>query len=421
MSFTKPDKVFLLVDCNNFFVSCERIFNPALLKRPVVVLSNNDGCVVARSQEAKALGIPMGAPAFQYKNIFQTANVAVLSSNFALYGELSHRVMTILESYTESMQVYSIDEAFLILDYETAFEMAHQIRKNVWQWLGIPISIGIASTKTLAKVAGDLAKKQDGVVFLRNQNAAEEMLKKIPVNDVWGIGYRLGAFLKGHAIFTAWDLIQQPEEWIRKQMTVVGLRMAMELKGVSCLKIQDEPIPQKSIMSSKSFASPMGSYELISEALSSYTARASEKLREGDLVASSLQVFLHTNPHQTDFYGDSFAVGFEEPTAYTPRLIGYAKKALRQIFKTGFAYKKTGVILNGLLPKESYQKDLFNTHRPIEREEAIMGLIDKINQKWGNDTLKFAAEGLNPSWKGKKELSSPRYLSFWDEILSIQI
>lgn len=424
MSSTKPKSYFALIDCNNFFVSCERVFNPALLNRPVVVLSNNDGCVVARSKEAKALGIPMGAAAFKYKALFDTQKVIVLSSNFMLYGDLSNRVMEIVKPYAVEMQIYSIDEAFLCLDAKNIEEVCKKIRKEILQYVGIPVSIGVSTTKTLAKVAGDLAKKApEGCSFLLTEDEISKTLRTFPVEDIWGIGRQLETFLKSKGINTADEFRKAPDRWLKDQLSIVGLRMALELRGQSCLKIQEEPVPQKSILSSKSFGRPVESFQEVAEALSSYTALAAEKLREQDLLASSVEAFILTNPFASEgtFYANSATIPLLEPSSYTPHLIAHALMALKSIYRPGLFYKKTGVRFQGLVSKTCLQRDLFTPPADLHKQDTLMRTIDGLNARLGYNAIKFAAEGLNPQWKMKKEKSSARFTSSWDELLTIQI
>lgn len=423
MSSTKPAKYYVLVDCNNFYASCERVFDPSLANRPIVVLSSNDGCVIARSKEAKDIGIPMGAPAFECKHLFKAHDVAIFSSNFALYGNMSERVMQILSMFSPEMQVYSVDEAFLTLDPDQAEKIAYQMRETVLKWTGITVSVGVALTKTLAKVASACAKKKDGVFFLTDPEKIQSVLKDFPVGDVWGIGRRINESLKKQGIYYALDFIQQEDQWIRNHLSVVGLRMAWELRGTPCLTIEEEPAPKKAIISSKSFGRPVLTWEELAEASSSYMARAAEKAREEGSLASYLEVYLTTNPHaEGGYYANSAQVILPEPTAYTPTLISYGKQALKTIFKEGLSYKKTGVMLGGMVPKDCYQLDMLTPKKTsTDKQRKIMELMDHLNRKHGGDILKLAAQGLNPGWKMRQELMTDRYTTRWDELLTIQI
>lgn len=409
-----------LCDCNNFYVSCERIFNKKFEKKPVVVLSNNDGCIVARSKEAKALGIPMGAPAFEYKNVFQTQKVIVLSSNYVLYGDISNRVMDTIEEEVSEMQIYSIDEAFIRVENK---EHALRIREKVFKWVGIPISIGGGVTKTLAKVAGDLAKKEsDGVLLLDNPEKTRKVLSELPVEEVWGIGHRLGQRLRNIGCQTALQFSELNDEFIRREFTVVGLRMAHELRGIPCLELEEVFEKKKSIMSSKSFGSRVTEFEEVAEALSAYVSQAAKRLRAQDSVVSGMNVFLTTSPHSDKpFYSNSVFVSLPEATDYTPLLITWAKAALYAIYKPGYYYKKTGVLFAPITDKELIQGDLFDTVEIPEKKRKLMKLVDQLNEKSGKDTLQFAAEGIIRPWKMKRDNTTPRYTTSWDELLTISI
>jgi DNA polymerase V len=418
-------QVFALVDCNNFYVSCERVFDPRLTGRPVVVLSNNDGCIVARSQEAKGLGIPMGAPAFQWKTVFETQKVEVLSSNYPLYGDMSARIMTLLQAFAPAMQVYSIDEAFLLLDGSGLEKECRHIRRKILQCIGIPVSIGVSTTKTLAKAAGRIAKTSvEGFAIALEEGRILEMLENLPVGDVWGIGRAKDAFLKGKGVFTARDLIDLPDTSIRSWMTVAGLRIAEELRGKRCFNLQEEPVPKKSITSSRSFGRAVSSFSELAESVAGHAAHAAEDLRNQGLVASALQVFILANPFDEEArYGNQAAIAFPEPSSYTPHLIHAAKQALKGIFVEGLAYKKVGVVLNGLMPSHTYQRDLFTKERSILKEESLMKTLDRLNARLGYRAVKFAAEGVevDPSWQMQRKFRSPRYTSSWQELLSIRI
>lgn len=425
MSSTEHNKIlYALVDCNNFFVSCERVFDPRLIGRPVVVLSSNDGCVVARSKEAKMLGIPMGAPAFKYADLFRNYNVKVLSSNFTLYADMSSRVMRTLERFSPDVQIYSIDEAFLILDASEIVPYCQEIKRIVLKHTGIPISIGIGSTMTLAKVANDIAKKeQQGVFSLENPEVQEKVLQQLPVEDVWGIGRRIADFLHRQNIHTAGEFKDADDQWIRKNLSVVGLRMAWELRGISCLSMEETPPPKKSITCSRSFSRPVSDLDELLEAISSYTARAAEKLRDQQSLASYIDVFLMTNQHhESPYYANQIQIILPQPSDYTPKLIHYAKEGLSRIFREGLLYKKTGLILGGLVSGLAYQLDLFvERNGQQEKEQAIMQVMDRLNQQYGRKIIKTAAEGIEQPWKSKRENCTPHYTTCWNEILTIRI
>ena len=384
----------------------------------MIVLSNNDGCIVARSQEAKALGIPMGAPVFQWREVIERHRVFVCSSNFALYGDLSHRVMEILTNFNPELEIYSIDEAFLPLDeIEDPVKECCSLRQKVLQWTGIPVSIGIAPTKTLAKVANHMAKqdpKHGGICKL------DQVVEDLPVEEIWGIGRRLTDFLKKRGIFSAGDLVRQEDFWIRKNLSVTGLRTVWELRGTACFTVEDAPAAKQSIMTSRSWRDPLRTKEEIIEAITGHVVRGAEKLRGEESLASWLQVFIMTSPHNNNYYGNRVQIVFPQPTDYTPTLIHYAKQALEEIFHPGHAYKRGGVLLGELVDISAFQPDLF-TEQNMEKEKAVMNLVDSTNHKFGYSILQFAAEGCHSAKKSHRKLRSPCYTTRWDELLTIRI
>lgn len=418
---SKPLPLIALVDCNNFYVSCERVFNPKLREKPVVVLSNNDGCVIARSKEAKALGIPMGAPAFQHQEAFAKQGVLVCSSNYALYGDMSHRVMRTLELFSPDVQVYSIDEAFLFLEPHTAASTCHTLKSTVLQHTGVPVSIGVGPTKTLAKVANHLAKKESlaAAVILSSTSQLKSVLSALPVAEVWGIGRQLAQLLTSHGIQTAWDLCNADDVWIKKNMSIVGLRTVWELRGISCLALEEVPTPKKSIISSKSFGRAVTAWNDLSEAIGAYTARAAEKMRRQNSLASSIGVLIESKRnYDTGVYFNQAFLTLPSPTAYTPHLISYAKQLLHPLFRTGLRYKKVGVFLNGLVPNNTFQGDLF-APPPSPKQTKLMQLLDGVNQAYGKKILRWAAEGLEQPWKMQRQYTSSRFTTRWDELLQI--
>lgn len=420
-------EVFALVDCNNFFASCERSFNPKLIDKPVVILSNNDGCVIARSNEAKSLGIPMGSPAHEYKEMFKDKNVFVLSSNFSLYGDISNRVMKILSKYTPEQEIYSIDESFLRLsnlNISNFEEYCLQIVKDVKQSVGIPISVGIGPTKTLAKIANKFAKKNydliQGIKSFNNPEEIDICLKQTPVISVWGIGYKTARFLNKNGIYTALDFKNTQEDWIRQNLTVSGSRIQMELKGIPCLEVLDASEPKKGILSSRSFRNAVSNFEDMKEAVSTYTARASEKLRDEESLASAVTVWVATNWHKTDQkqYFNSSTLKLPYPTSFTPDLIKTALKCLEEIYLDGYFYKKASVYLSGLIPKEYSQYNLYESN-PLKKQN-LMEALDYINYKQGHDSLSFASQGTIQRWKMKQENTSPNYTLNWDELVVVK-
>lgn len=413
-------KYFALIDCNNFYVSCERVFNPFLRNKPVVVLSNNDGCVIARSKEAKAF-VPMGAPYFKNRELFQQHGIIHCSSNYALYGDMSRRVMHTLGEYTPDLQVYSIDEAFLLLDPQNLPEISLKIQSGVLQRTGIPVSVGVGRTKTLAKIANRLAKKGKGIHILE-ANQEEAMLSQFPVEDIWGIGRQLSDFLHRNGIRTAWEFKECEDDWIKKHMTVVGLRTAWELRGISCLELEELPPAKKAIMSSRSFGRPVTDPVEMAEAVSAYTARAAEKIRNQDSLASYIEVFVQTDRFKEDHYSNSMQMVLPQPTNYTPILIQYAKWGLEKILYKGYRYKKAGIMLGGLVPAGNYQPDLFVADSKLqEKQKRIMQLMDQTNQAHGRKILRFASEGIEQPWQMKREKCSPCFTTRWGDILKIKI
>ncbi len=417
-------RIFALVDCNNFYVSCERVFDPRLKNIPVVVLSNNDGCVIARSNEAKALGIRMGVPAFKFRDHFDKHGIKVFSSNYSLYGDMSARVMSCLSTLVPDMEVYSIDEAFLLLNNlpESPEEFAGRVRKTVLQWVGIPVSIGIGPTKTLAKIANRFAKKHHehgGVLNLVNNAEISSCLEQTEVGDIWGIGRKHSLFLKSCNIRNALDFSRQARDWVRSKMTVTGLQTLLEIQGKPCLSLEDLFVPNKTIISSRSFGSCIASLDQLKDALACYVVRAGEKLRVQKSVCSIIMVFIHTNRFQKNHsqYSCSRQTRLLFPTDYTPTLIRHAHEVLEHIFKPGFEYKKAGVMLAGIEPKSGRQLTFFmpSKHRQ-KKEHKIMMVMDQINSRWGRNTLKPAAVGTARKRNMQRNLLSPGYTTCWKEL-----
>jgi DNA polymerase V len=417
-------KIFALVDCNNFYASCERVFNPRLRNRPIVVLSNNDGCIVARSNEVKALDIPMGVPFFKQKALIKKHSVEVFSSNYQLYGDMSKRVMDSLRLFCPDMEVYSIDEAFLRLDHlqpRDLGEYCKTIRQKILQWTGIPVSIGIGPTKVLAKVANHVAKKQTacGVFDIRSKQAQDEILKNLEVKKLWGIAGRWAERLGRIGINKASELRDASPTIIRKRLSVVGERILRELKGQSCIDLEDIQ-PRKNIMSSKSFGDLLTRKEPIGEALSNYAARACEKLRKQNSRAQAVYVFVQTNNFkETDKqYSNSITCTLAILTSDTRIIIGAAKHCLDKIYKPGYRYKKVGIMLLDLIPASLEQGNLFvdTNHHPGDH---LMNTMDRVNNDHGPDTLFIGAQGVTREWKMRCGLRSPRYTTQWDELLMV--
>lgn len=411
-----------IADCNNFYASCERVFNPALEGKPVVVLSNNDGCIVARSNESKALKVKMGEPIHHYKELVTAKGIHVLSSNYALYGDMSTRIMNLLGRFVPSVEMYSIDEAFLDLtgfnDVETRCRI---IRKSLLSWTGIPVSIGVAPNKTLAKVANRVAKKSpelDGFLQLETPAEIEAVLADFPCEDVWGIGYQFKQLLKKNNIKTALELTQIHDVWIQKHLTIDGLRMVDELRGKTRRELQLEPPPKKSIGSAPSFGEAILDLSTIQEALATHVARCAEKLRKQQSACNLITVFIHTNYFnpKTPQYNQSRTVALPHATNSTTELIKYADAILQAIYKEGYHFKKVGVLLSGFVPEEFQQLGLY-TELPDPRMKQLSQVMDQLNQKYGRDKVRLAIQGYKQNWKPKRQLLSRQYTTNWKDVI----
>ncbi|MBU1248785.1 MAG: Y-family DNA polymerase [Proteobacteria bacterium] len=423
MNRPHPTRCYALADCNNFYVSCERVFDPSLKGVPVVVLSNNDGCVIARSPEAKAVGVQMGEPAFKREGFFRRHSVRVFSSNYALYGDMSQRVMSILGESAPRSEIYSIDEAFLDLAGLPDSTETHcqTLRQKVFRWTGIPISIGVGPTKTLAKIANRIAKKYakfDGVFDLTNHPRMNDILAWLPVADVWGIGRRSVNKLGRHGVKTALDFARLPDDWLKKKMTVTGLMTAMELRGIPCFELELAPPSSKSLLCSRSFGRPVSSRTEMLESVAAYVSRAAEKLRGQGSVASWVKVFILTNPHKMELqYANARAMTLSVGTDHTPTLIKAAHSLLNDIYKPGYNYKKAGVMLAGIEPKATRQLSLLNLPpNTDDRDTTLMTCLDRINDRFGRSTLQYAATGLGRPWSMRQLRKSPRYTTAWHEL-----
>lgn len=416
-----------LVDVNNFYASVERMFNPSLNGRPIVVLSNNDGCAIARSDEAKALGIQMGAPAFMIQDTLQKHNVAVLSSNYTLYGSMSERVMTILKSFASRVEVYSIDEAFLDLSgmrWVDHFTLATQIRQTVMSHTGLPISIGIAPTKALAKLANRFAKKRKkgiGIHIASNQEAIDEILAATTVEDVWGIGKQYLNLLQQHNIKTAADLVNTAEEWIRVNMTVVTQRLLYELRGTPAIKWDDIPPPRKNICMGRLFGMPLSNVNEIRQAVSAHAAGCAKKLRQDKTCATKVHVFIETSPHHGEHqqYFAGITIPLTVATNSGHEIVKYALRALQMIFRSGFQYKKAGVMVLDLVPQTVIQMGLFDTCDRA-KDQRMMNALDDTNKAFGRDTVRYAAQGYETRWKMRTAHMSPRYTTRFNELMIVK-
>lgn len=418
-------KPIALVDCNNFYASCERLFQPALRGKPVVVLSNNDGCVIARSNEAKALGIGMGDPWHLSKPMFARHGVIVRSSNYTLYGDLSTRVMKVLGEFTPDLEIYSIDEAFLsFAGFEGRLENhARELRRTTLQWTGIPVSVGIGPTKTLAKVANRTAKKQpgrDGVCDLMDDGDQIEALSQLQLTDLWGVAGRMAKRLSAIGIDTPLKLRNADTAMLRERLGVVMERLCLELRGVPCHDMICTIPDKKSIIASRSFGRTVTSHFEVLEAVSTHTERAAEKMRRQNLAAAMLSVFVMTNPFKTEDrqYSTSYCVRLPVPSADTVVLLRAACHALELVWRDGFRYKKAGVMLLDLAPAAVVQGDLW-TAPDSARRKSLMKTIDRLNANHGRGVVRFASSGINQSWKLRCDQRSPRYTTDWNELLQV--
>ena len=408
-----------LADCNNFYVSCERVFQPWLNERPVIVLSNNDGCAIARSNEAKRLGIKMGAPYHQIKDLCQKNRVSVFSSNYELYGDMSRRVVSILMRFAPEYEVYSIDESFLSLEQiHDPVRTAKEMRETVLKWTGIPISIGIGPTKTLAKMANRMAKEQDAG-YLMLKESENSLISSIRVSDVWGIGRKIEERLKRLKILTAMDLINAPAPAIRKAGGVQLERTQKELHGMQCIKIEQIPEPKKNVCCSRSFGRTVTDLEELEEAVANHAVRATQKIRKEGSITCGLQVFIMTNRFSKEpQYSNSRTVGFDEPSDDPIRILSTAKELLRSIYRKGYSYKKAGVLLLNLQPRDQYQGLLFKDHHN-EKKGRLVEALESINSRHGTGTAFLAAQGIDRTWDMKRNRRTPRYTTNWNEIPAI--
>jgi len=410
MSSIQRTKKIALVDCNSFYVSCERLFNPKIRKKPVVVLSNNDGCIVSRSNEAKALGIKMGEPYFKAKDIIIKNNVHVFSSGYSLYGDISRRVMRTLKRFNSDIEIYSIDEAFLDLSNfsdDEIEDVGKEIRSVVLQWTGIPTSIGIAKTKTLSKIANHIAKKKEsGVTSLIGIENIDPILEKVKINDVWGVGKQLTKFYHENEIYNAKQLKNMSNTWIKKSSNVSSSRTAMELRGIPCIDLEKTVSKRKSCVVSRSFGQRVEKFQELKEAITNYCLNASEKIRSESLIAKSITVFIRTSPFQSKFgyYSSSKTIDFPIGTSNSIEIVKTALLALETIFKNGYRYQKAGVLLTGL-SNDDGKKNLFSSEKD-EKINSLMKSIDNTNYRYGRSAISLASAGVQKKWNIKREYSS---------------
>ncbi|KAB7726689.1 DUF4113 domain-containing protein [Rudanella paleaurantiibacter] len=423
-----------LLDVNNMYVSCERSFDHSLEGKAVVVLSNNDGCVIARSNEAKALGIKMGTPFFQLEELRQQHNVQVRSSNYTLYGDMSARIMATIGRFVEEVEVYSIDEAFLNLnDYETIYPdlslFARQLRQTIAQWQRIPVSIGLAPTKSLCKVANYFAKRvgeYEGVLLLDSAILIDQVLQEFDVTELWGIGSRYATLLRRNGIRTAAQFRDLPDDWISQHLTVNGLRLAYELRGTPCKLLEVETPAKKAICSAPSFGHLVPEYDTIVQGLTTHLARATQKLRRQHSAAGTLTVFLHTNRFRRSpngelakqYYG-SRTVQLPHPTSSNAELVPYALTALKSIYQFGYQYQKAGIILSNLVP-DTHRQASFFCDTPDERHIKLHQVVDRLNHRHGRDKVRLAVQGYDATWHHKQQWVSPCYTTRWKDILVVK-
>ena len=417
--------MFALIDCNNFYVSCERVFNPNLNGKPVVVLSNNDGCAISRSDEAKQLGIPMGAPIFKYRSLINQHNVIVLSSNYPLYADMSNRVMTIISNFIPDVEIYSIDEAFLKFEgYEKydLFNYASKMRNTILKWTGIPTSVGIAPTKSLAKISNKIARKFPSqtkhVYVLDTDYKRSKALNYFPLNDIWGIGRRLSKRLQNIGCKNASDFVNLPEQWVKSNLSIVELKIQQELKGISNLDLDSLKI-KKSIATTRSFEKPISNLGKLKERVSTFSLSCAEKLRRQNSLCNVMIVFIRSNYFRKDLqqHSCSRVVTLPYPTNSSFVLNNYALKAIKNMFQDKIDYKKAGVIVTSLVSNNSYQLGIFENED--YRHKPLMKTMDYINSKYG-EKIKLANQDLKRKWKMKQEFLSPCYTTKIDDIIRIK-
>jgi DNA polymerase V len=419
--------MFALIDCNNFYASCQRVFRPDLIGKPIVVLSNNDGCVIARSNEAKDLGIPMGAPAYKFEKIFKEKGVSVFSANFALYGDMSQRVMDLLAEYTPEIEIYSIDEAFLKLQGFENFDLekySSQMQRRVTKCTGIPISVGIAPTKALAKVANRIAKKfpdkTKDVYVIDTDEKRIKALKWLKIEDVWGIGRKHSKRLKALGVNTAYDFTQLSDAWVKANLAIVGLRLKQDLQGIPTLDFE-EIQSQKNISTTRSFEGNYSKLSQLEERITTFAVSCAEKLRKQKSCCNSLMVFINTNRHRAELgqYNQNIVVKLPFPTNSSIEIANFAVEALHRIFKEGYQYKKAGVILMDFTDEDKSQITLFDNSDA--RHKLLMESVDKINARHGQHKIKLASQDLSKMWKMKQERLSPCYTTRLLDVIKVYL
>ena len=422
LSMQQNNSRFALIDCNNFYVSCERAFNPKLNHRPVVVLSNNDGCIISRSNEIKRLGVPMGAPVFKWQRLLDMHHTVTFSSNFALYGDISNRIMSLINRECSDMEVYSIDEAFVQLDNNATFN-AGRLQASILQSTSIPVSIGIGQTKTLAKIANYIAKKYPkhyGIFDISSVSNIDEVLMSISINDVWGIGKSTSKLLNRYGVTNSMQLRDLSDVWVRNNLNINCLRTIYELRGISCLPLEASTPQKKSIATTRSFGTPIKKLSTLEESISTYAVRATEKLRQQHSLAAGLIVFLRTNQFADGKqYHNTKSYIFDEPTDYTPIVIQTAVSCIRYLYKQEYEYKKAGVILFGITKNDHRQANMF-LKTDHQHQQRISTTIDKINRKLGKDAIFFGKMGMKRDWRIFNNRMSKFYTTSTYDLLRVQ-
>jgi DNA polymerase V len=420
--------MFALADCNNFFASCERVFRPDLQGKPVIVLSNNDGCAIARSNEAKALGIKMGAPLFKIRHLVEKHDIAVFSGNMALYGEMSHRVRLVLGEFAPAVEVYSIDEAFLDLRGISNIDFdryAKEISARCWKMTSIPVSVGIAPTKTLAKIASKLCKqypKLQGGCYMHRPQDIEKVLRKYPIEDVWGIGRKSAAKLRARYISTAYEFTQLPETAVNAIMGVTGVRTWKELHGIPCIEFEDGFEAKQSICVSRSFSTEIYEMKELQEQIANFASTMAEKLRRQHSVTNEVTIFAYTNRFKENLpqTHSSALVTFPTPTSEQRIIVASAVQATSELFKTGYGYKKAGVIATGIMDQAESVQSMFEDTAAIEREHRITETLDIINNAFGDGTIKLAVQGSGRI-RSTRENQSPHYTTRWSDLPKVSV
>ena len=419
--------MYALIDCNNFYASCERVFQPQYEGKALVILSNNDGCVIARSEEAKRLGIPMGAPAFKFRNEFKKYNIKVFSSNYPLYGDMSNRVMRILENYTPNVEIYSIDEAFLKFEgfkYQKLSSIGLKIRNQVRQWTGIPVSVGMAPSKGLSKIANKIAKKFEnktgGIYCIDCDEKRLKALKWTDIGDVWGVGIRNKKKLEAIGVKTALDFINIPDIWVKKNMSILGLRLKRDLEGIPSIKLEENSQRKKTIATTRSFKNTLSKFDDLKERITTYTILGAEKMRKQHSCASAIYIFVRSNPFKinVDQYRNGCTITLPYATDSSIILNHYAIKGLKNIFKSGIEYKKAGILLLELTPSRSRQMSLFE--KDTYKHKLLMQTLDGIHRRFGPHRMKLASQDLRQTWKMRRNHLSNRFTTEINEIIKVK-